>query len=55
MDPVLERLPAPSPGDDGVDVTLIRWTLSLDPEARLDVLQGFADSVAELADGEHRA
>ena len=34
--------------DDGVDVTLIRWMLSLSPDERLDVLQGFADSVAEL-------
>jgi len=34
--------------DDGVDVTLIRWMLSLSPSERLDVLQGFADSVAEL-------
>jgi len=43
------RDPAP-PGDadDGVDVTLIRWMLSLSPEERLAVLQGFVDSVAEL-------
>lgn len=34
--------------DDGVDVTLIRWMLSLSPEERLAVLQGFTDSVAEL-------
>jgi hypothetical protein len=34
--------------DDGVDVTLIRWMLSLGLEERLAVLQGFADSVAEL-------
>jgi hypothetical protein len=34
--------------DDGVDVSLIRWMLSLTPSERLDVLQGFADSVAEL-------
>ncbi len=39
--------PVPEP-DDGVDVTLIRWMLSLSPEERLAVLQGFADSVAEL-------
>ena len=36
--------------DDGVDVTLIRWMLSLTPEERLDVLQGFVDSVAALTD-----
>jgi len=34
--------------DDGVDVTLIRWMLTLSPEERLAVLQGFVDSVAEL-------
>jgi hypothetical protein len=34
--------------DDGVDLTLIRWMLSLTPAQRLDVLQGFADSVAEI-------
>jgi hypothetical protein len=34
--------------DDGVDVTLIRWMLSLSPEDRLAVLQGFTDSIAEL-------
>ena len=28
--------------------TLIRWMLSLTPDERLAVLQGFADSVAEL-------
>lgn len=48
-----------SPGDagDGVDVTLIRWMLSLSPEERLAALQGFVDSVAELMDRtleEHR-
>lgn len=34
--------------DDGVDVTLIRWMLSLTPEQRLDVLQSFLDGIAEL-------
>ena len=38
--------------DDEVDVTLIRWMLDLTPSERLDVLQGFADSVAELRDGQ---
>jgi hypothetical protein len=36
------------PDDDGIDVSLIRWMLSLTPEQRLDVLQGFVDSVAAL-------
>jgi hypothetical protein len=43
------------PPDDGVDVTLIRWMLSLTPDERLDVLQGFVDSVAELSRAEPRA
>jgi hypothetical protein len=34
--------------DDGVDLTLIRWMLSLTPAERLDVLQGFVDSVLEI-------
>jgi hypothetical protein len=50
LSPVLvARDPVPlRDADDGVDVTLIRWMLSLSPEERLAVLQGFADSVAEL-------
>lgn len=40
--------------EDGVDVTLIRWMLSLSPEQRLDVLQSFLDSIAELT-GEQAA
>jgi hypothetical protein len=46
-----ESPPDGTPADDGVDVTLIRWMLSLTPDERLAVLQGFADSVAELTDG----
>jgi hypothetical protein len=34
--------------EDGVDLTLIRWMLSLSPDERLDVLQGFLNSVAEI-------
>jgi len=41
------RLPD-ADADDGVDVTLIHWMLSLSPEERLAVLQGFADSLWEL-------
>jgi hypothetical protein len=33
--------------DDG-DASLIRWMLSLTPEARLAVLQGFVDSAVEF-------
>lgn len=46
----LKSASEPTPCDDGVDVTLIRWMLSLSPEERLAVLQGFVDSVAELTD-----
>ncbi|HEX4422897.1 MAG TPA: hypothetical protein VH165_33505 [Kofleriaceae bacterium] len=45
IDILVER---PGDTDDGVDVTLIRWMLSLSPEERLAVLQGFTDSVLEL-------
>jgi hypothetical protein len=34
----------------GVDVTLIRWMLSLTPAERLDVLQRHVDAVLEMRD-----
>lgn len=34
--------------EDGVDLTLIRWMLSLTPAERLQVLQDFVDSVEEI-------
>jgi hypothetical protein len=37
--------------DDGVDVSLIRWMLSLTPSERLAVLQGFIDDIAKLRSG----
>lgn len=37
----------PAASDDGVDVTLIRWMLSLTPAQRLDVLQQFVDAALE--------
>jgi hypothetical protein len=37
--------------DDGVDVSLIRWTLSLTPSERLAVAQGFVDSVHAVVHG----
>ncbi len=33
---------------DGVDVTLIRWMLSLTPAERLEKLQGFVNFVREV-------
>lgn len=50
--------PAPMPvvpdgayDEAGVDITLVRWMLSLTPAQRLDVLQGFVDSVYQLRHG----
>ena len=36
----------------GVDVTLIRWMLSLSPAERLAMLQDFADDVWEIRGGD---
>ncbi len=36
--------------EDGVDVTLIRWMLSLTPTERLQVLQQHIQSIRELLD-----
>ena len=58
-------MPQPSPGapepppyavppeesPDGVDLTLIRWTLSLTPLGRLELLQDWVDGLAELRHG----
>jgi hypothetical protein len=40
----------PEPPDDGVDVTLIRWTLGLTPAERLDVLQRNVNAILDLRD-----
>jgi len=34
--------------EDGVDLTLIRWMLSLTPAERLKVLQNFVNSVRKM-------
>ncbi len=47
--------PVPGPDDDGVDVSLIRWMLSLSADERLAVLQGFTDSIAAMTDDAPRA
>ena len=33
---------------DGVDLTLVRWFLSLTPSERLDVLQNYLNSVEQI-------
>lgn len=49
-----ERAPdyvPPEESPDGVDLTLIRWTLSLTPLERLELLQDWVDGLAELRHG----
>jgi hypothetical protein len=43
--------PAAAESPDGVDLTLIRWTLSLTPLERLELLQDWVDGLAELRHG----
>ena len=48
--------PAPHPSPlaesaDGIDLTLIQWTLSLTPLERLQLLQDWVDGLAELRRG----
>ncbi len=40
----------PSHSEDGVDLTLIRWMLSLTPAERLEVLQQHIWAIASLRD-----
>ena len=40
---------------DGVDLTLIRWMLSLTPMERLQTLQKNVHSILRLRDGKQRA
>ena len=40
---------------DGVDLTLIRWMLSLTPTERLQTLQNNVRSILRLRDGKQRA
>jgi hypothetical protein len=37
--------------EEGVDLTLIRWFLSLTPGERLEYAQGFAQEIQRLRDG----
>jgi hypothetical protein len=38
----------PSYSEDGVDLTMIRWMLSLTPAERLEVLQSAVGSILEM-------
>lgn len=44
----------PEYSEDGVDLTLIRWMLSLTPTERLQVLQEAVGSLRRLKDGAFR-
>ena len=41
----------PEESADGVDLTLIRWSLSLTPLERLELLQDWVDGLTELRRG----
>ena len=43
--------PEPAFSADGVDLTLVRWMLSLTPAERLAVLQANVRSILRLRDG----
>ena len=43
-----DQAPSPEYGEDGVDVTLIRWMLSLTPAERLQVLQVHLDDILAI-------
>jgi hypothetical protein len=42
--------PRPTHSEDGVDLTLIRWMLSLTPAERLETLQNTIRSIQRLRD-----
>lgn len=46
---------APLASDEGDDDSLILWMLSLSPTQRLEVAQGFVDSVRALRDDQEQA
>lgn len=45
------RVATPAESADGVDLSLIRWTLSLTPLQRLELLQDWVDGLEELRRG----
>jgi hypothetical protein len=46
--PLEEASAEPTHSEDGVDLTLIRWMLSMTPSQRLDTLQGFVNAVSRV-------
>lgn len=47
--------PRPSHSEDGVDLTLIRWMLSLTPGERLEAVQNMIRSILRLRDVRSRS
>lgn len=47
MDPE-EELPPTGYGEDGVDLTLIRWMLSLTPAERLQIVDRYAAGISTI-------
>lgn len=45
-----EAATRPTHSEDGVDLTVIRWMLSLTPAERLEVLQQHIQAITELRD-----
>jgi hypothetical protein len=43
-----EQPPLPEFSEDGIDLSLIRWMLSLTPEQRLDILEDQINCVLEI-------
>jgi hypothetical protein len=43
-----ELPPEPEYSEDGVDLTVIRWMLSLSPAERLEVLQGHVNAIEAI-------
>jgi len=47
--------PRPDTNEEGVDITLIRWSLSLSPLERLRVLESFMDFATKAQAARHHA
>ncbi len=43
-----ERAPDLEQNTDGVDLTLVRWMLSLSPVERVEYIESIAESIAEI-------
>jgi hypothetical protein len=50
-----EQTPLPEYSEDGIDLTLIRWMLSLTPAERLDFLEQQINCILEIRELNARA